>query len=97
MVSNACLMKKLALLPAIVMLLAVWLSARPLKADIVVVNANIHTMDTARPLARSLAVLGGKIVRVGSDADTKPLIGPATRVIDAGGKTVIPGIGRAHV
>jgi len=97
MVSNACLMKKLALLPAIVMLLAVWLSARPLKADIVVVNANIHTMDTARPLARSLAVLGGKIVRVGSDADTKPLIGPATRVIDAGGKTVIPGFNDAHL
>ncbi|MBE7516907.1 MAG: amidohydrolase [Chloracidobacterium sp.] len=90
-------MKKLALLPAIVMLLAVWLSARPLKADIVVVNANIHTMDTARPLARSLAVLGGKIVRVGSDADTKPLIGPATRVIDAGGKTVIPGFNDAHL
>ncbi len=97
MVSNACLMKKLALLPAIVMLLAVWLSAQPLKADIVVVNANIHTMDTARPLARSLAVLGGKIVRVGSDADTKPLIGPATRVIDAGGKTVIPGFNDAHL
>ncbi|MCC6826078.1 MAG: amidohydrolase [Acidobacteria bacterium] len=90
-------MKKLALLPAIVMLLAVWLSAQPLKADIVVVNANIHTMDTARPLARSLAVLGGKIVRVGSDADTKPLIGPATRVIDAGGKTVIPGFNDAHL
>ena len=42
-------------------------------------------------------MLNGKIIAVGSDADTKPLIGPNTRVIDAGGKLVLPGFNDAHV
>ncbi len=66
-------------------------------ADLVVTNANIRTMDAKRTVARSIAVLNGKIVAVGSDADTKSLIGAKTRVIDAGGKTVIPGFNDAHV
>lgn len=66
-------------------------------ADLVITNANVHTMDAKRTVARSLAVSGGKIVAIGSDADTKPLIGTNTRVIDAGGKLVIPGFNDAHV
>ena len=68
-----------------------------LAADLVVVNANVHTIDSKRPTARSIAVLGDKIIAVGSDADTKPLIGPKTKVIDAKGKVVIPGFNDAHV
>ena len=67
------------------------------QADLVITNANIHTMDAKRTIARSIAVSGGKIIAIGSDADTKPLIGPNTRVIDAGGKLVIPGFNDAHV
>lgn len=66
-------------------------------ADLVVTNANIRTMDAKRTVARSMAVLNGKIIAVGSDVDTKPLIGARTRVLDAGGKTVIPGFNDAHV
>jgi len=66
-------------------------------ADLVITNANIRTMDAKRSVARSLAVINGKIVAIGSDADTKSLIGAKTRVIDAGGKTVIPGFNDAHV
>ena len=66
-------------------------------ADLVVVNANVRTMAAARPTARSIAVTGGRIIAVGSDADTKPLIGPSTKVIDAGGKLVLPGFNDAHV
>ncbi|HEY2847029.1 MAG TPA: amidohydrolase, partial [Pyrinomonadaceae bacterium] len=66
-------------------------------ADIVVRNASIHTMDAKRPTASSLAILQGKIVAVGSDADTKSWIGRSTRVIDAGGKLVLPGFNDAHV
>lgn len=54
-------------------------------------------MDAKRTRASSLAVSGGKIVAVGSDADTKSLIGPGTRVIDAGGRLIIPGFNDAHV
>jgi predicted amidohydrolase YtcJ len=65
-------------------------------ADLVIVNANVHTMDTAKPAARSLGVLNGRIIAVGNDADTRALIGPSTRVIDAGGKVVMPGFNDAH-
>lgn len=66
-------------------------------ADLVVTNANIRTMDEKRTVARSLAVLTGRIVAVGSDSETKKLIGPKTKVIDARGKTVIPGLNDAHL
>lgn len=66
-------------------------------ADLVITNANIRTMDAKRTVARSIAALNGKIVAIGSDADTRSLIGPKTRVIDAGGKTIVPGFNDAHV
>ena len=66
-------------------------------ADLVIVNANVHTMDAKRTQAQSVAVSGGKIVAIGSEADTKPLIGPNTTVVDAKGKLVLPGFNDAHV
>ncbi|HUS00035.1 MAG TPA: amidohydrolase [Pyrinomonadaceae bacterium] len=66
-------------------------------ADLVIVNAKIHTMNSAQKQASSLGVLGDKIIAVGSDADTKALIGAKTRVIDAKGKLIVPGFNDAHV
>ena len=66
-------------------------------ADLVVVNANVHTMNAKQAAARSIAVAGNRIVAVGSDAETRPLVGPGTRVIDAGGKLIVPGFNDAHV
>ncbi len=71
--------------------------AQKVTADLVITNANIHTMDARRTVAHSIAVLNGKIIAIGSDADTKPLVGPKTRVIDAKGKLVLPGFNDAHV
>ncbi len=71
--------------------------AQSLTADLVITNANVRTMDAKRTIARSIAVLNGTIVAIGTDADTKAMIGPKTRVIDAGGKTVLPGFNDAHV
>lgn len=68
-----------------------------LSADVVVINANIHTMNSSQKQASSIAVLGNKIIAVGTDSDTKSMIGPKTRVIDAKGKLVIPGFNDAHV
>ncbi len=73
------------------------IDAQGIKADLVVTNANIRTMDAKRTVAKSLAVQNGKIIAIGSDADTRSLVGATTRVIDAGGKTVIPGFNDAHV
>jgi predicted amidohydrolase YtcJ len=72
-------------------------SAGPLTADLVITNANVRTMDSKRTVAHSIAVLNGRIVAIGTDAETRPLIGPRTRVIDAGGRTVLPGFNDAHV
>src|SRR5438445_8088162 len=66
-------------------------------ADLVITNANVRTMDARRTVARSLAVLNGKIIAIGTDADTKSLIGKGTRVINAQGRTVLPGFNDAHV
>lgn len=67
------------------------------QADIVITNANIHTVNPKKPTANSVAMLNGRIVAIDSDADTKAWIGPATRVIDAKGKLVLPGFNDAHV
>ena len=66
-------------------------------ADLVIVNANVRTMDDKLPKAQSVAVWQNKIIAVGSDADTKSLIGKNTRVIDAKGKIVLPGFNDSHV
>src|SRR5215203_5457870 len=66
-------------------------------ADLVFTNANDHTMNAAQPTGRSIAVVGNRMVAVGSDADIKSMIGPRTKVMDAGGKLVIPGFNDAHV
>ncbi|HVF47728.1 MAG TPA: amidohydrolase, partial [Pyrinomonadaceae bacterium] len=90
-------MKKIACL----VLTALWFGTAALAqsgaADLVVTNANIRTMDKNRTVARGIAVIGRKIKAVGSDAEMKAWIGPKTRVIDAGGKTIIPGFNDAHV
>ncbi|MDQ3674840.1 MAG: amidohydrolase [Gemmatimonadota bacterium] len=65
-------------------------------ADLVITNGHIYTVDVTRPTASALAVRGDKIVFVGSDLEARALTGPATRVLDLEGKTVIPGIIDAH-
>mgnify|MGYP002651285986 CR=1 FL=1 len=72
-------------------------SAQAVRADLVIKNAAIHTMDDSNSKARSLAVLNGKVIAVGTDEQTAPLIGSNTRVIDAGEKVVIPGFNDSHV
>jgi imidazolonepropionase-like amidohydrolase len=66
------------------------------KADLIVVNGNVYTVDDARPQASAFAVRNGRIVFVGSDREARFLAGASTRVIDARGRTVIPGMVDAH-
>ena len=66
-------------------------------ADLVVVNARIHTMDEARPQARALAVDGNRIVAVGDDAQVRALACASTRVVDARDRLLLPGFNDAHV
>jgi predicted amidohydrolase YtcJ len=70
--------------------------AAPVPADLVVLNANVLTMDAKLPVAEAFAVREGKFAGVGSSADIKLLADPQTRVLDLGGKTVVPGFIDAH-
>ena len=63
-------------------------------ADLAVVNARIYTVNRAQPQAAAMAVRGGRVVAIGSDVAAQ--IGPATKVIDAHGATVIPGLIDSH-
>lgn len=81
--------------------LLVWLVAgctgdRLAVAELVVVNADIITMDPARPEATAIATKAGKIIAVGSRAQIEPFIGSATELVDAGGNTLMPSINDAH-
>jgi predicted amidohydrolase YtcJ len=66
-------------------------------ADLVLRGGDVLTQDPAHPHARAVAVRGGTIAAVGSDADVAALIGPQTRVVDLAGRTVIPSLTDAHV
>lgn len=72
-------------------------NAQKLTADLIVTNANVRTMDKSNPKAEAFAVLGGKIVAVGTTAEIKLLAGANTKTIDAAGKLVIPGFNDSHV
>lgn len=71
--------------------------AQNLTADLIVVNAKVHTMDSAKRTAEAFAVMGNKIVAVGTNDEIKKLANAETKTIDAQGKVVIPGFNDAHV
>lgn len=89
-------MKQLSLF-FFIFILTVQTFAQNLTADLVIINANVRTMDDAKPKAEAIAVLGNKIVAVGSNAEIKRLGGAQTKTIDAKGKLIIPGFNDAHV
>jgi predicted amidohydrolase YtcJ len=73
-------------------------AAQPsLAPDLIVLNASIRTMDTARPTAGALAISANRIAAVGSTPEIRALANDTTRVIDAAGKLVLPGFNDAHV
>ena len=66
-------------------------------ADLIIQNARVWTVDPSRPEAEAVAILGARIVAVGSSRQADAWRGPLTRVVDAGGKRLLPGFNDAHV
>jgi len=64
--------------------------------DTIVVNAVVYTVDDRRPKAMAFAVRHGRFVAVGTDDEIRKLAAPTTKVVDAGGATVVPGFIDAH-
>jgi len=92
-------MKKIRLLSLICVCLAsVFGGGKSLPAaDLIVTKAKVWTGDEALPNAQAVAVIGDRIVAVGADAEIGFWRGPNTKVIDAGGKLLLPGFNDAHV
>ena len=67
------------------------------KAEVVIKNANLMTMDPGNPRAQAVAMTHGRFVGVGSNEDVEGLVGPDTEMIDVGGKTVLPGFIDGHI
>ena len=66
-------------------------------ADLLIVNAKVWTGWPSLPDAEALAIIDGRVAAVGSSADLQAWRGPATRVVDAGGRRVVPGFNDSHV
>ena len=69
----------------------------PKFAETVFRSGAVYTVDASRSWAETVAVRGGRIVYVGSDAGVTAWIGPATRSIDLQGKMLLPGFHDSHV
>jgi predicted amidohydrolase YtcJ len=65
-------------------------------ADTVYRNGHVLSMDAADSEHQAIAIRGGKIVFVGSDAEVARHIGAATEVVDLAGRTLMPGIVDGH-
>ena len=66
-------------------------------ADLILTHARVLTMDPDRPRAEAVAIAGDRILAVDSAAEIAALAGPATRIIDAGGRTLLPGFFESHL
>jgi hypothetical protein len=73
-------------------------AAQPLaQADLILLNGKVATLNARSDFAEAVAIKDGKVMAVGSNADIAAGKGPATRVIDLRGHTVIPGLQDSHV
>lgn len=65
-------------------------------ADVVIRNARVYTVDAQRPWAQAMALKGDRIAWVGDESGAASHIGPSTKVVDAGGRLVLPGFIDSH-
>lgn len=66
-------------------------------SDLIILNANVVTLNPKQPRAQAIAVKNGRIVAVGSNCEVGRYVDGETRVIDAAGRTVTPGFIDCHV
>jgi predicted amidohydrolase YtcJ len=65
--------------------------------DLILFNGKIFTSDAQQLYVEAVAICGDRIVAVGESSKIKSSAGPSTKLIDLGGRTVIPGINDAHL
>ncbi len=85
--------------PAAIALLAASLAtaAHAQPPDLVLLDGKVVTIDAESSLREALAIRDGKILGIGSTAEIRRLAGPATRIVELGGRTVVPGLIDSHL
>ena len=83
-------MKKVVLIALLNVLLSVAARGQQAPADLILFGGKVFTGDPARPSAEAVATRGERIIAVGTSAEVKRLAGATTRVIDLGGRVVVP-------
>lgn len=68
-----------------------------IEADLLILNANIVTMDESNPMATAVAIKGDRFLAVGSDSDIMQYKGPVTEVVDGNKRLLIPGLNDSHI
>src|SRR5215475_8796098 len=66
-------------------------------ADLLVTHGRVYTANPSQPWAEAIAVRGGRILAVGKDEDVQKLSVSGTKVVDAGGRLVLPGFVDCHI
>lgn len=69
----------------------------PARADLAILGASIRTLDADEPRATAVAVRGGDVLAVGSDAEIREHCDAQTRILDAEGIGIVPGLVDAHI
>jgi len=72
-------------------------NAAQFSPSLIILNANVHTMDSGHPTAEAVAVSGNRVVALGSTEEIRSLAGNETHVIDAAGRLLLPGFNDSHV
>ena len=65
-------------------------------ADKIIINANVYTVDTSKPMAQAFAIKDGKFLEIGTNEEIQKLKSEKTEVIDAEGKFIMPGFIEGH-
>ncbi|MFC7400590.1 amidohydrolase [Chelatococcus sp. GCM10030263] len=66
-------------------------------ADLILVNGRFTTLDQANPNPQAVAIAGGRFIGAGSEQEMRALAGPATQVVDLGGRRAVPGLIDSHM
>jgi len=87
-------------LPALLLLILVLSGSaqdKPRGADLLLVNGDFYTVDPQLGRVQALAIADGRILAAGTEEEVRKWAGPQTKVMDLGGRFVIPGFNDAHV